>query len=83
MLILCEYFKTKIKEISPLERMLHCVKIDKFKKMTLYKSKGLVTSFIAANAISIACIAYTDIVSSIAGNAISILDSLYSYSSQC
>ena len=36
MLILWEYFKTKMKKIGPLERMLHCVKIDKFKKMTLY-----------------------------------------------
>ena len=36
MLILWEHFKTKIRKISPLERMLHCVKIDKFKKMTLY-----------------------------------------------
>ena len=25
-----------MKKIGPLERMLHCVKIDKFKKMTLY-----------------------------------------------
>ena len=25
-----------MKKIDPLERMLHCVKIDKFKKMTLY-----------------------------------------------
>ena len=36
MLILWEYFKTKMKKIGPLERMLHYVKIDKFKKMTLY-----------------------------------------------
>ena len=36
MLILWEHFKTKMKKIGPLERMLHCVKIDKFKKMTLY-----------------------------------------------
>ena len=36
MLILWEYFKTKMKKIGPLERILHCVKIDKFKKMTLY-----------------------------------------------
>ena len=36
MLIIWEYFKTKMKKIGPLERMLHCVKIDKFKKMTLY-----------------------------------------------
>ena len=27
---------TKMKKINILERMLHCVKIDKFKKMTLY-----------------------------------------------
>ena len=36
MLILQEHFKTKMKKIRLLERMLHCVKIDKFKKMTLY-----------------------------------------------
>ena len=36
MLILWEHFKTKMKKIGLLERMLHCVKIDKFKKMTLY-----------------------------------------------
>ena len=36
MLIFWEYFKTKMKKIGLLERMLHCVKIDKFKKMTLY-----------------------------------------------
>ena len=36
MIILWEYFKTKMGKIGPLERMLHCVKIDKFKKMTLY-----------------------------------------------
>ena len=34
MLILWENFKIKMKKIGPLERMLHCVKIDKFKKMT-------------------------------------------------
>ena len=39
MLILWEHFKTKMKKIDPLERMLHCVKIDKFKKMTLYYAK--------------------------------------------
>ena len=36
MLNLWEHFKTKMKKIGILERMLHCVKIDKFKKMTLY-----------------------------------------------
>ena len=36
MLILWEHFKTKMKNIGPIERMLHCVKIDKLKKMTLY-----------------------------------------------
>ena len=36
MLILWEHFKTKMKKIGLLEQMLHCVKIDKFKKMTLY-----------------------------------------------
>ena len=36
MLIVWEYLKTKMKKIGSLERMLHCVKIDKFKKMTLY-----------------------------------------------
>jgi len=25
-----------MKKIGPLERVLHCVKIDKFKKLTLY-----------------------------------------------
>ena len=35
MLILWEHFKTKMKKIGQLWRMLHCVKIDKFKKMTL------------------------------------------------
>ena len=28
---LWEYFKIKMKKIGPLERMLHCVKIDKLK----------------------------------------------------
>ena len=37
MLILWEYFKTKMKKIGQLERMLHWVKIDKFKKISLYK----------------------------------------------
>ena len=32
MLIFWEYFKTKMKKIGLLERMLHSVKIDKFKK---------------------------------------------------
>ena len=36
MLILLKHFKTKIKKIGLIERMLHCVKIDKLKKMTLY-----------------------------------------------
>ena len=36
MLILKEYFKTKMKKIVSLERMLHCVKIVKLKKLTLY-----------------------------------------------
>ena len=56
MLILQEYFKTKMKKIGPLERMLHCIKIDKFKKMTLYyksykaKKKRLQNFFICATA---------------------------------
>ena len=36
MLIVWDYFKTKMKKIGPLERMLHWVKIDKLKKITLY-----------------------------------------------
>ena len=36
MLILWKHCKTKIKKIGSIERMLHCVKIDKLKKMTLY-----------------------------------------------
>ena len=36
MLILRKHFKTKINKIGPIERMLHCVKIEKLKKMTLY-----------------------------------------------
>ena len=36
MLILWEHFKTKIKNIGQIERMLHCIKIDKLKKMTLH-----------------------------------------------
>ena len=36
MLTLWEHFKTKMKKIGLLERMLHCAKIDKLKKMTLY-----------------------------------------------
>ena len=32
MLILWEHFKTKMKNIGPIERMLHCIKIDKLKK---------------------------------------------------
>ena len=37
MLILWKHFKTKMEKIGRLERMLHCVKIDKFKKMILYE----------------------------------------------
>ena len=36
MQIFWEHFKTIMKKIGLLERMLHIVKIDKFKKMTLY-----------------------------------------------
>ena len=50
MLIFWEYFKTKMKKIGLLERMLHCVKIDKFKKMTLYKSlKSVVVCSLKTN----------------------------------
>ena len=45
MLILREHFKTKMKKIRLLERMLHCVKIDKFKKMTLYIATPLGSLF--------------------------------------
>ena len=38
MLILWKHFETKMKKICQIERMLHCVKIDKLKKMTLYLS---------------------------------------------
>ena len=29
-----------MKNIGPVERMLHCIKIDKLKKMTLYYANG-------------------------------------------
>ena len=48
MLILWEHFKTKNLKIGPIERMLHCVKIDKLKKMTLY-SKVLYPNLLLSN----------------------------------
>ena len=45
MVILWEHCKTKMKKIGPLERMLHCVKIDKYKKMTLYIITGILSVF--------------------------------------
>ena len=43
MVILWEHFWTKMKKIGLLEWVLHCVKIDKFKKMTLYFFRICVT----------------------------------------
>ena len=40
MLMLREHFKTKMRKIGLIERMLHCFNIDKLKKMTLYMSKS-------------------------------------------
>ena len=42
MLNLWKYFKTKMTKIGPIERILHCVKIDKLKKMTLYNNRDRV-----------------------------------------
>ena len=63
MLILWEHFKTKMKNISPKERMLHCIKIDKLKKMTLYVCSFLVCNieqFIGWFAVSFSCGFLTD-----------------------
>ena len=48
MIILWKHFKTKIKKIGQIERMLHCVKIDKLKKMTVHfcRSVALLLKFV-------------------------------------